>query len=624
MVQRASKGKMLSLEPQSPALAPSVATRPSVGGKQLPTNGHQVPDDVQDEDEEEDEDDGINALFGYTQESPPDARPSVGGKTLPTNGYQVPVQDDGDVDLEGLFEFDQFTPENLASTGAAGLKKLLTHGHEDPDDVPDHGANYDALFEDEEARAPKNRQVVQGHDEGSFEEQPPLEMEFPMTNALKEHTPDDDEPNSGDDVGDEDISDEDEANQESFAIENSLVGITSNGTDYQGEAEAQKPKQPAEPEEKAYVRFSNMKTNMKKSNGHKRAQTNGQAGDDVDRPGKRAKVVSYAEALTSSSPLPSPMKKADPMSMQQPYEDTKSTAPQGYSDDTSHSSSSDDKPHPFQAHIADEVKDLYDSMVGRGFKTLPALEKDGEALPWNSKYLMHLYIYSASRNQAGVEICDLIADTWIRAFQQRDRGKDEVIWRENTHHPDRKKMHVPSNGLPPAPDWQEAIAMPKMSSRVTDFNVKLLNQLYYHTEKDNGARKLWADAIALCGSSAEKWVLQNRENGEEFHPDFLFDIMCTALRMTRRKLTLKIEELGQDAWCKRYHCHDDAPGECYRAGLNIERLQKETERAQAAADDALVEENEVRHVHFEQGTSQCRVIEAYSSSEGDCSDSEEE
>lgn len=56
-----------------------------------------------------------------------------------------------------------------------------------------------------------------------------------------------------------------------------------------------------------------------------------------------------------------------------------------------------------------------------------------------------------------------------------------------------------------------------------------------------------------------------RKKGEEVHHELVWNVMQSALRMVRRRLTLKCEESTEGAWCRRYHEHGrGGGGRCYR------------------------------------------------------------
>ena len=95
---------------------------------------------------------------------------------------------------------------------------------------------------------------------------------------------------------------------------------------------------------------------------------------------------------------------------------------------------------------------------------------------------------------------------------------------------------------------------------VTRFSPERLRELYTHTRPKCGARLLWADAMALCGRKMENDIVKR---SDVWPKELFFDVMCTSLRLVGRKLTLKIEEKYEGAWC-RYHEHAKHGLPCYR------------------------------------------------------------
>jgi hypothetical protein len=242
-------------------------------------------------------------------------------------------------------------------------------------------------------------------------------------------------------------------------------------------------------------------------------------------------------------------------------------------------------PHRFSVQIPKRIIELFDGLKNQGHRVLPDLEKDEQIIPWTAQQLTLLYIYSYKQNN--VELCDLITDVWVRAFQERNRDKKlPKMWRPNKSHPERdltvvgrhmKEYH--RNGLPPVPHWQQKLLLPMLSDCVTEFDPKLLNQLYHYTAEANGARMLWADALALCGYAAEDWFIECKKEKIEVHEDLVHNVLCTTLRMCRRRLTLKIEETLEDAWCQRYHMHSQWGMACHRPKED----EMEKQAAQGAA-----------------------------------------
>lgn len=140
--------------------------------------------------------------------------------------------------------------------------------------------------------------------------------------------------------------------------------------------------------------------------------------------------------------------------------------------------------------------------------------------------------------------CDLIADTWIRALQKENKRSHrknctaDYMWRENRS---LEKMFArKEKGFKKdAPDYGLDVEDPGMDHNVTVVDPERLRDLFAHTNPGCGARLLWADNMALCGSKMEHEMTQQPS---VWPKELFFDVMCTSLRMVGRKLTLKIEE----------------------------------------------------------------------------------
>lgn len=199
-----------------------------------------------------------------------------------------------------------------------------------------------------------------------------------------------------------------------------------------------------------------------------------------------------------------------------------------------------------------------------------AADPDNE-LPYSATFLTQLYIvsyYSQLWN-----ICDLVADTWIRAFHAQ-RKKHQLnpanpsLWRPNKALEARMTITKTNRYRRPfdanAPNYNLVVADPALDADVTSFKTEQLNTLYNNTAPDCGARLLWADSMALTGQFMDDVMRRSKRNGVDWHEDLKHNIMCTSLRMVRRKLTLKIEEGTEGAWCARYHEHGKHDQPCYR------------------------------------------------------------
>ncbi|OAL56218.1 hypothetical protein IQ07DRAFT_744 [Pyrenochaeta sp. DS3sAY3a] len=200
--------------------------------------------------------------------------------------------------------------------------------------------------------------------------------------------------------------------------------------------------------------------------------------------------------------------------------------------------------------------------------------------PYTAKRLTHLYLlcYEAEFWNG----CDLIADTWIRAFHElrehsditRPRTKTEMLWRRNSAREQQKRILAKENailrklGQPSlksnGPEYGLVVEDPLLADDVTMYDVSLVNALYANTARECGARLLWAEAMTLCGDAAGEMIENGRKMGKEWHAELQYDVLQTALRMLRKRLTLKIEETVEGAWCKRYHEHTKHGLPCYR------------------------------------------------------------
>jgi hypothetical protein len=207
---------------------------------------------------------------------------------------------------------------------------------------------------------------------------------------------------------------------------------------------------------------------------------------------------------------------------------------------------------------------------------------------------MKLYIEANKRHQWN--LCDLIADTWIRAFHAVRRraektGKEEdMLWRLN-----KPLMALRMKGKKGyntrAPNYGAVLHVedPDLEADVTDFNTELLDDLYKNTPEGCGARTLWADAMALCGNKLEHKMQGMKRRDQKWHPDLIFEVMCTSLRLSRRKLTLKIEESTEGAWCKRYHEHYRRGQPCYREMAQARRMDGLDMSSDECEDDTMAQ-----------------------------------
>lgn len=210
--------------------------------------------------------------------------------------------------------------------------------------------------------------------------------------------------------------------------------------------------------------------------------------------------------------------------------------------------------------------------ISRGPKIaveLPEMNPEGDEVAYTATLLMRIYI--RAHTEGNWNICDLVADTWIRAFhakrrrQERFNQFDALCWRFNEALTNRRNAGLRDYDQN-APDFSRVLKEndPLLEKNVTDLDPDLLAQLYTEADSPCAARNLWADTMALCGSKLENRMQIDKRRGVQWNPKLIYDIMCTTLRMTRRKLTLKIEEATEGAWCKRYHMHALHGTPCYR------------------------------------------------------------
>ncbi|KAF2849104.1 hypothetical protein T440DRAFT_508892 [Plenodomus tracheiphilus IPT5] len=214
--------------------------------------------------------------------------------------------------------------------------------------------------------------------------------------------------------------------------------------------------------------------------------------------------------------------------------------------------------------VLTELPELYDH------------QESGKVLPYTATQLMHIYLIA--HHLKLWNICDLVSDTWIRAFHsQRSRDArvtlNDRLWRKNRvlekrhfrYEQAKKAGRVPDEPKEfekNAPEYNISVEDPSLHQDVLSFDSTLLSELYAHTPSTCGARRLWADAMVLAGDKASRMFEQSDKRGFKWDEELKGDVMKTSLRMLRRKVTLKIEESSEGAWCQRYHMHGEA--DCYR------------------------------------------------------------
>lgn len=242
-------------------------------------------------------------------------------------------------------------------------------------------------------------------------------------------------------------------------------------------------------------------------------------------------------------------------------------------------------PLPYTSTLSQEVYGILNTL-----QSSPNFEVDlpnlygpgGVSKPYTAKLLTDLYI-QCYQNQLW-HLCDLVSDTWIRALQlankstQRSKNVEDHMWRKNAAlekiFAEKKKGYkqdVFEFGLD--------IEDPELASDVTVIDPERLHDLFAHISPKCGARLLWADAIALCGKKVEHEIVRQPGVWPE---ELYYNVMCTGLRMVGRKLTLKIEEKYEGAWCTRYHEHGRHGMPCYR---RLAWEQKEREGGEESSDE---------------------------------------
>ncbi|KAJ4364754.1 hypothetical protein N0V95_000701 [Ascochyta clinopodiicola] len=236
---------------------------------------------------------------------------------------------------------------------------------------------------------------------------------------------------------------------------------------------------------------------------------------------------------------------------------------------------------PLSSYSVPIDKDVYDILNSLHNSSdilvdLPDMSVNGSFKPYNATFLTQLYIQCYENHLW--HACDLVADTWIRALQKankrshKSKKENNHMWRRNAAL--LRKFSEKKKGFKKdVYEFGLDVEDPDMDGDVTVFNVELLQQLYDHTRPKCGARLLWADAMALGGQKIETNIVKDPDVWPQ---ELVYDIMCTGLRMVGRKLTLKIEEKYEGAWC-RYHEHVKYGLPCYRELAWQQKRQKEEE-----------------------------------------------
>lgn len=230
--------------------------------------------------------------------------------------------------------------------------------------------------------------------------------------------------------------------------------------------------------------------------------------------------------------------------------------------------------------------------------TIANAETNDRNDPYTAKFLVRLYLVCFNRKLWN--LCDLIVDTWIRklhtvrALARRDPRYQ--VWRPNPVLEERQRLArdvrlqkiqgVSAEFDTSAPQYKLGAVDPDIDDDVVNYDSSNLNELYQYTPLNCGARRLWADSMALGGDKVEDMLVCAAKRGVVWHPDLLFNIMTTSLRMMRRKLTLKIEETTEGAYCKRYHEHTKHKQPCYR-----ELAWKRKQAGEVSSDEESSDDN---------------------------------
>lgn len=248
-------------------------------------------------------------------------------------------------------------------------------------------------------------------------------------------------------------------------------------------------------------------------------------------------------------------------------------------------------------------QDLYDilntlhssSCIQVDLPNMWASGDNGAVKRYTASFLTHLYIKCYESHLW--HFCDLVADTWIRALQKANRrshrssDKRDHMWRANIAL-ERIFSEKKKGFKADVHEFNLDVQDPDLDDDVTDFDTKLLQLLYEHTDPGCGARLLWADAMALCGRKMEGNIC--RRPGA-WPQELFYDVMCTGLRMVGRKLTLKIEEKYEGAWC-RYHEHVKHGQPCYRELAWQQKVVQEEDEREAGLGE---EQGEAKRLRFD-------------------------
>jgi hypothetical protein len=206
------------------------------------------------------------------------------------------------------------------------------------------------------------------------------------------------------------------------------------------------------------------------------------------------------------------------------------------------------------------VKRAYDDMAKTEgvLTTLPEIRLtgvivksalDGSVIPYRARGIDLVELYILAYEAKDWEKVDLVTDTFIRALKMRYERGEHIAWQRNEGSAPQSKPDL-------APDHNTISAIVHISA--TNFDVRVIRHLYEYTEDGAGLRRVWADAMALCGERVASRML------EDWPQAFIIDAMKSSMQGFRKEVTFSIEEDDSAKWCGRYHEHSKHGKACYR------------------------------------------------------------
>lgn len=210
---------------------------------------------------------------------------------------------------------------------------------------------------------------------------------------------------------------------------------------------------------------------------------------------------------------------------------------------------------------------------------------------WTAKQLSDLYLYCYNKN--AVNLCDLVADTWIRAFHHTIKKVDKGQGSPDLIRPWTKSKRQNKDTEVPLPESYFDLQL-KYDAGVTQIwhntekksrfetgegeepLLDCVNDLYTYTRITDPVRFLWSNILVLHGSVLEDLInpwprdvhnynecVSGQRTEHTMHPDLVYDIMSHALRMVRQVREFKCEQTFEGAWCNQYHLHTKHSRPCY-------------------------------------------------------------